>query len=98
MLDVYRGVLMHAGLLLSLLLCCRRRACFVSSEAPRAAAELSFGPSFTKLRVEADAPSPDPYVLLKSKLLRKRLFCDFEICSLQWVVHEAKEPGTQSLP
>ena len=76
---------MHAGLLL---LCCRRRprggayglivlrhaaSCFVTSEAPRAATELSFGPSCSKFRVEADAPSPDPYFLLKTEFLQKKL-------------------------
>ena len=33
--------------------------CFVTSEAPVIATELSFGPAGTELHVEADAPSPD---------------------------------------
>ena len=69
-----------------LLFCCRprgayglimlRRAAslfmFVTSEAPGAATELSLGPPGSKFRVEADAPSPDPYFVLNSVFLQKQ--------------------------
>ena len=41
-------------------------SCFVTSEAPRAATELSLGLPGSKCRVEADVPSPDPYIFCKN--------------------------------
>ena len=62
-------------------------ACFVTSGAPRAATELSFGPSCSKFRVEADAPSPDPYLFVKNRVFANTLisrFRDFEKVEGLW--------------